>query len=466
MKQAKYISLLLSLLVLVACLPTPSEDIVVNKAEGQLDSLITETLPVKQYEIVTDMTATDETRTLKSILGATERAVDTVKGNVFGGQLVVNIDADVVVPDVSSVPVYTCELLTPTPAEGETLAAGILGPAPYYRHNGSLWTKAYYESEVHKYTLLITEKDDPEDPYGLYAEMRQFTRALDKLTVDETMQPWDGRFTDASVTVADEENTALSWSKGCLTYQTMAAAAFWESCSKPKYIAHVPRTDAEHEAIEAASAFLHRLWQTDVEAVAIESKYEEYTWRSYPTPDEPEAYRIAFAPKYDGLPSYSFYFSNGSDTAKIAAGVTSEDYGYVYPQERINVTVQGGKVVQVEWASPLRLLQTENENVKLLAFPEIMDAFRRQIFMEYYVDPENPMNADGVETIDVQQIRLSMMRVQKPNSDEFYLLPVWDFISCRGSSGDWDSELLWWDSATVMTINAIDGSRIDRNKGY
>lgn len=39
------------------------------------------------------------------------------------------------------------------------------------------------------------------------------------------------------------------------------------------------------------------------------------------------------------------------------------------------------------------------------------------------------------------------MRVKKPDSADFWLMPVWDFDDC-------------------MTINAVDGSIINRSAGY
>jgi hypothetical protein len=142
-----------------------------------------------------------------------------------------------------------------------------------------------------------------------------------------------------------------------------------------------------------------------------------------------------------------------------------------YPQETIGVTVEDGEVVRVEWNCPLRLLQKENANVKLLAFPEIMDIFRKQIFMEYYIDPEDPTLSDGTLTLDVQQIRLSLLRVQKPDSEDFYLLPVWDFLGYV--EYDWDMtpgdravSQNFFRNMSILTINAIDGSVIDRYLGY
>ena len=66
MRSKKIIALIIALLFLVACVPTPEIEYVANKAEGHLDSLIAESLPVEQYEIRTDGVPQGEARTLKS----------------------------------------------------------------------------------------------------------------------------------------------------------------------------------------------------------------------------------------------------------------------------------------------------------------------------------------------------------------------------------------------------------------
>ena len=57
-------------------------------------------------------------------------------------------------------------------------------------------------------------------------------------------------------------------------------------------------------------------------------------------------------------------------------------------------------------------------------------------------------------------ITLGMMRVaKKDSSNEYYYLPVWDFIGHYGESNG-GTEM------SFLTINAIDGSLVDRGLGY
>ena len=91
--------------------------------------------------------------------------------------------------------------------------------------------------------------------------------------------------------------------------------------------------------------------------------------------------------------------------------------------------------------------------MNLLPFEKVMDIFRAQIFRSIYLgtsdeDPELWKNEpEHSETLTIHTVRFSYMRVKKPDSQEFWLMPVWDFEDC-------------------MTINAVDGSIINRSAGY
>ena len=47
----------------------------------------------------------------------------------------------------------------------------------------------------------------------------------------------------------------------------------------------------------------------------------------------------------------------------------------------------------------------------------------------------------------VHSIRFSYMRVKKADSPDYWLLPVWDFDD-------------------ILTVNAVDGSIVNRSAGY
>ena len=124
-------ALLLCLALLTACVPTPEEDLVANKAEGRLEGLIEE-------DAVEAYAPSSESRSLKSRLGAPDTVQEELTGKVWGGTMHVNIDAAVEVPDVSAVPVCTIGKKRFSAAEKEQLVKSAIGDGPYYDPNRSI----------------------------------------------------------------------------------------------------------------------------------------------------------------------------------------------------------------------------------------------------------------------------------------------------------------------------------------
>ena len=91
-----------------------------------------------------------------------------------------------------------------------------------------------------------------------------------------------------------------------------------------------------------------------------------------------------------------------------------------------------------------------------------MEQFRSHIFLHYYLD-----KLDGKEselTLRIRTIRLCYALIRKPDSGAYYLMPVWDFAmdaAWLGEDGAWSHE-----TVCALSINAVDGSVIDRNLGY
>ena len=113
--------------------------------------------------------------------------------------------------------------------------------------------------------------------------------------------------------------------------------------------------------------------------------------------------------------------------------------------------------------------------MQLLPFSEIARIFREQIVYHYFVGSDNAKDeSDWNEQLYVTDAYLSMMRVRKKDSaDEFYLLPVWDFSFYRESKWTYYPDEATRErlrdfsrSYSTLTINAVDGSIIDRNVGY
>jgi hypothetical protein len=67
-------------------------------------------------------------------------------------------------------------------------------------------------------------------------------------------------------------------------------------------------------------------------------------------------------------------------------------------------------------------------------------------------------------TLNITKVKLGLMRVLEQNKDTGLIIPVWDFFG----SQTWEGQSYKNDdpSHSFLTINAIDGSIINREAGY
>ncbi len=96
-----------------------------------------------------------------------------------------------------------------------------------------------------------------------------------------------------------------------------------------------------------------------------------------------------------------------------------------------------------------------NDNVGILSINEVKDIFREQVFYNYYASDDHPL------TINVDRIELSyFIQSVKDQPGVFRVIPVWDFLASEGAD-EGDSY-----TYSVLTINAIDGSIVNRDLAY
>ena len=96
------------------------------------------------------------------------------------------------------------------------------------------------------------------------------------------------------------------------------------------------------------------------------------------------------------------------------------------------------------------------EYTKMKDFDNIMDIFKKMIIINYANVPDGEMRV-----IEIDKIELGLMRVLEPDSQSSgAVIPVWDFYGKINGENYEDSD------KTFLTINAIDGSIIDRTVGY
>ena len=484
----RIIVIFLSLVLLVACVPTPEEEVVLNKTEGRLEAAITDTTPVPAYqteEVVlppngtesdapkqNDPQPTDEPQgTLRAALGAPTHCTDRAEGKVYGGTLTVQIDADVEIPNVSKVPVYTTEIRTFTAEQCESITKLLLGDGPYYNYNRELyeqlkWKRVIEEQtkELDDYNNRVFGENFPYDEFREAAELNLNTYLRDYAAMPEPgpMQPWTGSFSDERTVVADAMNRYLS-------IKTNSVYFYDEAGNAPFPLAgHTPLAADEKEAAAVAESVMREISGDEFKAVGISTYLDGHDresflaeWNLSPEQFPAEEYHIILVRNTAGIPCYSYSTFHGSDTALQAAGM-SLDYDDPVIPESAAVLVRDGKAAALIWYNAIKVTGTENENVALLSFDEALEIFKKQIFRSIYLDSAEKGKAETQERITITRIVLSYMKVKKKDApNECYLLPVWDFM---GYTEDGSKE--WFANQSLLTINAIDGSIIDRNAGY
>ena len=450
----KLFCLVLAALLLTACQPTPTEDVVVNKTEGRLEELI-----VAQPEA-----SEAPEMTVRARVNAPERVKEDLSGHVYGGELTVHIDAEVTVPEVTRVPVYTVRFKTFSPEEKEALTKQLLGDGPYFDGNRNRSIYAGCDNMVQLYTAWLKALDEQcygpgqSDNYdferndNLLYYMSFELKNMQRYSDFPPPQPWTGHYSDERFGVENGQAQSISstpWDRGVdFAYDTD------NDISISPFPHRLPQTDREREMWDMVETFANGLGFTEARTEAmtgVDDDIRKFLFHSE-TGFEYDSFQFRLIPYYDGIPSYpDSYTCTGPDGVKER--VTHVPYEQGPAQEQIEATVVKGELTNFYWRNPLDIVSMDSENVNLLPFDEIMDIFRVQIFRSIYLglsdeDPEAWKNAPPMtEEWTVNTLTFSYMRVKKPDSSEFWLLPVWDF-------------------SDILTINAIDGSIIDRGTGY
>lgn len=160
--------------------------------------------------------------------------------------------------------------------------------------------------------------------------------------------------------------------------------------------------------------------------------------------------RFIFTRSYQGVPSA---FTNKDCTAYDNLNDT---YIRKTPYEVLYIIVDDISGVLVEWRSPHAITGVDTEAAQLLSFAEIMRIAGQLLplkhaFNEKYLEARN----QDAYRMTVNRITLGYTRIQSKNDPSRYLfVPVWDFFDANDPL------------TSLLTINAIDGTVIDRRYGY
>lgn len=147
-------------------------------------------------------------------------------------------------------------------------------------------------------------------------------------------------------------------------------------------------------------------------------------------------------------------------------------YSYYWLPECIVINLDSLDNCQIRYYSPSELGETLNSGVELIPFDEVLKQMSTGL-------SNKSVLPEGYEAqrIVINKIRFGTMCIsRKDRTDEYITVPVWDFYGNVSTIEDFqkeygeleETELLKKEDSisSLLTINALDGSIIDRSVGY
>ncbi|MGI6665799.1 MAG: DUF6034 family protein [Christensenellaceae bacterium] len=153
--------------------------------------------------------------------------------------------------------------------------------------------------------------------------------------------------------------------------------------------------------------------------------------------------------------------------------VQGNAYNYIWPPEAIRITVGDAGILRMDYLGPTAEVEIIKENAPILSFPEMIGTFEKQIVMGDFLLPEDEGRVEKIE-VNVSKVILGSTRILNEREPGTYLLvPTWEFIGIvtkEYKEGEWDdTSNIYTDRRfgySLCTINAIDGTVINRAQGY
>lgn len=142
---------------------------------------------------------------------------------------------------------------------------------------------------------------------------------------------------------------------------------------------------------------------------------------------------------------------------------TLEPWSY----ERVEIIINKDGLQKVMIRNLYEVQEKQVENVEMMSFPEAASIFESML----QIKNSDMTYSKGIR-FDIDKVTLGYMRVYDPGADNTtgLLVPVWDFFGRSEEKADYNGEehvsVISRPTYSRLTINAADGTVIDRDLGY
>ena len=462
-----------------ACQPTPEKPTVIGKGDGKLDDRIDESVM-----------SVEDGKSIGEVMGIPNQWSETFISQ--NGKVSFNINGEIDIPRVEKIPVAEVSTTPFIQEQVDKIVEVLLGGNQLYEPQGL--SREQIEASIIKTKAQIAEaKNDPDAESkeskimkleaGLEASEKQYGETpefIDKIPVPpklssmENNEGYEGSYDGLNVMVDTEVGNMFftvknykNYSLARLNERTTDGQSFkeyhvynvQEPIERPKGV-NISKDEAQKKAKDIAQTLDD----------GLELVYTGVAGRIGDEEDDEHVWQMVFTRTVEGFVTPYETHEQGGD---ISVELTAQPV----PYEKMVISINDKGIAEFQWQTPMRVDRIANKNVALMAFGDIQGRAKDMLQNSFNQLSENYEDEVEHTNVYVNRITLGFARINvKDRFGGYKLVPVWDFY------GHWQNELKdtndipeekldlqeadTYSYHSLLTINAIDGSVIDRNRGY
>lgn len=149
----------------------------------------------------------------------------------------------------------------------------------------------------------------------------------------------------------------------------------------------------------------------------------------------------------------------------------TDDFIDLWRNEYLYIKTLHGSIVDIKWQNPSAIVNIDNDNVQVINYKTAQNIFLKQ--MDLMLSP-NSSTEDGqayraffqdTEEVNIVRIEFGLTKLLMQNSEDLYkLIPTWSFMGYPKLKDSTADETESGAQVCFVTINALDGSIVDRNR--
>ena len=441
----KRIFAILLLSLLIACVPTPEEEPIVNRSDA--------------YENI-DMVTADGPQSVLGDEAEPKGGVRIDEEYTTPRGVPVTIHANVTAPNDTNIPIVRVQPCTFTRERILDWIAILAPDAALCEQPKDQFSREYYAECVKNTQEAIETNSDPSQTEYLQETLEYYIEAYNKAKPESEIDR-DKLFDVGKI--EKQKSFVIVLRKDGETVGSIMVTKE-DSDDFPRYVfEYIPgqrraytgdvdggdakaeqMTFSEQSAIDRATTFLNMLGITEMRHAYTEIMFRHDTTINR-IDQTPGAYRLFFTRTVNGMPK-PFYWIKA-----WTFGYSESDkqtYKPVWTPEYIDITVDAEGITSFRWQNPVEIIETVNENVQVISFDEARASF------DTYIDILRSAGdyISGNSTIEITDIVFGYEFIPVRDSlSVFDMVPCWFFLGYDGESRTLHTR------GAQLILNATDG---------